>query len=442
MQIAIVGAGPAGTTAALLLADSGHDVVLVDRDPGPMADGAWDRVGVMQFHLPHTFRAPGRLVLERRLPAVHQALIDAGGVLDVPRGAPDVMANLHLRRPVFDRVLWDTASRHPRITRRRGHADDVVIDHGRVTGVVVEGEAIAADLVVDASGRSSRFARAHRAPADSADCGQAYAARLHRLRDGATPGPLNGGPGYAAEHDGFVLLVFTHDAGYFTVLLVRASDDHELADIRDDAAFERAVAVIPAASAWTDPERAVPVEHVRVGAGLVNLYRPQARGVVGLLAIGDVACTTNPVAARGVSLALMAAEALTDVVATRAPAEWAAALDGWCRANLRPWYVDHVGFDEVTRRLWAHEPLDPDGPISWALVAAAARARPDFMPTLGPFLGMAVLPAAIDPLRDEVRQMLRDGWRPATPPAPSRTDVAAAVRNAPSAVPAPARALT
>ena len=45
MRIAIVGAGPAGTTAALLLARQGHHLTLVDRDPGPRRGEVWERVG-------------------------------------------------------------------------------------------------------------------------------------------------------------------------------------------------------------------------------------------------------------------------------------------------------------------------------------------------------------------------------------------------------------
>jgi hypothetical protein len=40
---------------------------------------------------------------------------------------------------------------------------------------------------------------------------------------------------------------------------------------------------------------------------------------------------------------------------------------------------------------------------------------------------MLTLPHTIDPLRDEVRAMLRDGWRPPTPPGPTRDDIVAAI---------------
>ena len=60
----------------------------------------------------------------------------------------------------------------------------------------------------------------------------AYAARQYRLRPGAARGPVNGGPGFMALHRGFLVMVFEHDAGTFTVLFVRPSDDKTLALLR------------------------------------------------------------------------------------------------------------------------------------------------------------------------------------------------------------------
>lgn len=439
MDIAIVGSGPAGTTAALLLARQGHRITLVDRDPGPVAGASWDRVGVMQFHLPHTFRAPGVQVLRDRLPELLEALVAAGGELVAPPGTPDFVAalvsNLHIRRSVMERTMWELVDREPGITRLCGHADRLAVDDGSVAGVVVDGTTYRADLVVDATGRAGRFAAEHRPDFEGGDCGFAYAARLFRLRDGAGPGPLNGGPGHVSEHRGFLTLVFTHDAGTFSILIVRPSHDDGLAELRHETAFMRAVGRLAAASAWADPARSEPIDRVRAGARLVNQYRPQALGITGLLSVGDATCATNPIAARGMSLAMQTAGALADVIGSRPREEWASALDDWCLTNLRPWFTDHVEFDLVNHKLWRGQPVGPQDPISWALVADAAASRPDFMPTLGPFLGMLTLPASIDGLREEVRAMLADGWRPRAYPPPDRDALVTAMR-APAPLPA------
>jgi len=197
--------------------------------------------------------------------------------------------------------------------------------------------------------------------------------------------------------------------------------------LRDEPAYTTALSLLPGAAQWTDPARALPIDKVRAGAGLVNLYRPQAREVTGLLAIGDTVCTTNPAGGRGVTLAIRAAAELADLVTTHPARQWATRLDTWSLEQLRPWFDEHQIHDRATRARWDGEPLDPDADISWDLIVAAAAHRPDFMPTLGPFLAMLTPPHTIDPLRDQVRAMLRTGWRPPTPPGPTRDDIVTAI---------------
>ena len=88
MHIALLGSGPVGMTAALLLARQGHHITLVDRDPGPVPGQPWNRVGVMQFHLPHGFRSQCRRLLEDRLPDVYRAILAAGATVVVPEERP------------------------------------------------------------------------------------------------------------------------------------------------------------------------------------------------------------------------------------------------------------------------------------------------------------------------------------------------------------------
>jgi hypothetical protein len=56
------------------------------------------------------------------------------------------------------------------------------------------------------------------------------------------------------------------------------------------------------------------------------------------------------------------------------------------------------------------------------------------MPALAPFLAMFALPHTIDPLRDQVRAMLRNGWRRPTPSGPTRDDLVAAISGSLSTV--------
>ena len=86
MHVAIIGSGPAGTTAALLLARQGHRITS-STGPRSGARAAVDRVGVMQFHLPHGFAASA-VGCDRRLP---EACRD-------PRRGSDVVVPSECRR--------------------------------------------------------------------------------------------------------------------------------------------------------------------------------------------------------------------------------------------------------------------------------------------------------------------------------------------------------
>ena len=72
-SIVIVGGGIAALTTAMLLADDGHGVTVLERDPdGPTDAGAswerWERRGVSQFRFPHLFVSRFRVELDRNSP--------------------------------------------------------------------------------------------------------------------------------------------------------------------------------------------------------------------------------------------------------------------------------------------------------------------------------------------------------------------------------------
>jgi glycine/D-amino acid oxidase-like deaminating enzyme len=77
MRVAIIGAGPTGLFTAVALARRGHDVSVVDRDPGPNRNGWWPRAGVMQFHHPHAYRLQVIEALQTEIPQAWDALLAA-----------------------------------------------------------------------------------------------------------------------------------------------------------------------------------------------------------------------------------------------------------------------------------------------------------------------------------------------------------------------------
>ena len=73
MRIVIVGAGPIGLAAAMLLAADGNEVTVLEKDaqePPAMSQHAWEswrRVGVSQFRQAHFMQARFRHLLDAEL---------------------------------------------------------------------------------------------------------------------------------------------------------------------------------------------------------------------------------------------------------------------------------------------------------------------------------------------------------------------------------------
>jgi 2-polyprenyl-6-methoxyphenol hydroxylase-like FAD-dependent oxidoreductase len=307
MRVSIVGAGPTGLFSAIAFARRGHQVTVVDRDPGPAADGAWDRRGVMQFHHPHALRRQVVDALEADMPEVKDALIAAGAVdivLSDDGGRPEMVVGMQCRRSTFERVLRAAAATEPGVTLLAGHVDEVLRDHGRATGLRVDGRELPAELVLNASGRNGRIADDLRAPEIGADCGLSYVSRHYELLPGAEPGPLNSPIGLINRFDGYVAGVFLQDNRTICALIARLSTDRPLADLRFQDAFDAAARVIPGLIEWTAPDRTRPIMPVLPGGHLRNTYRGQLDehgrvALPGLIHVGDAVCTTNPTAGRG-----------------------------------------------------------------------------------------------------------------------------------------------
>ena len=434
MRVVIVGAGPTGLVTAAGLARRGHVVTVVDRDPGPAPDGGWDRAGVMQFHHPHAFRGQVVDVLGSELPEALDAVLAAGAEqLEImpTGGGPHVRLGLRCRRATFERVLRSVVAAEPGVTVARGHVQRVLAEGGRATGVLVDGARMDADLVVDASGRAGRATKDLRGPLLGGDCGVAYVSRQYVLRPGAEFGPMTMPIAAVAFYHGYGVICFPHDAGVFSVVVLRAADDRVLAATRVEPVFDAVAAAVPLLAAWTDPARAVPLTPVLPGGRLRNTYCGQldAQGRVplpGLVFAGDAVCTTNPSAGRGVALSFLQVQRLLAMLDEHpGDAESATrALDVWCTDAVRPWFSDHVECDAARTARWAGAPIDPAARQPTDLLTEAAMADPSLMPVIGPYLGMAALPASLDAIRPRVRELLDGGWRPAEPDGPTRDDLA------------------
>jgi 2-polyprenyl-6-methoxyphenol hydroxylase-like FAD-dependent oxidoreductase len=432
VQIAIVGAGPIGLFSGLALARQGHDVLIVDRDPGPPAAGPWERRGVMQFELPHFFRPIVRQVLLAALPDVWDAIVTAGGRPGRPQGMPEEMTGLCCRRSTFERAIRTMAKTEPGITMMTGHADRIVVERGRITGLIIDGRLVEADLVLCAVGRSSRVDDGIRGPGEGGPCGFSYAARQYRARPGAEDPPA--GYPMGALYAGYLVIMFPQDDRTLCALIVRASDDHGLVELRRTECFEAATRRIPHLAAWTDPNEFRPITAVRAGAGLTNTYRGQSGSdgrqlPAGLFFVGDAVSTTNPAAGRGVSLGLRQANTLVGMLSTKAAdlRDVSGNFDVWCTKNIRPWFLDHVYWDATLLRRFAGYDIDVDARIPSDVICAAADADAAIRPAALSYMSMSALPSVLDAVEGRARAVLRTGWRPPVAAGLDRKELAEAI---------------
>src|SRR4051795_10815847 len=246
-------------------------------------------------------------------------------------------------------------------------------------GIAVDGSRVEADLAGHASGRSARSVDALRAPASvGGPCGMAYVDRQYRLLDGAEPGPMSNALAWQGNFDGYQVLVFLHEAGHFSVVLVRPTADAALKDLRHRAAFEAACRAVPGLAAWTDPERASAVTDVLPGGPLHNTYRGQQGRdgrpcTPGLVSVGDAVATTTPIFGRGVATTFLQALALLALLESEPdPGLVGEPFGNWCEANMLPWVVDHGEMDRGTAPRWGGAGGSPPRRFPRARTRAAA----------------------------------------------------------------------
>jgi 2-polyprenyl-6-methoxyphenol hydroxylase-like FAD-dependent oxidoreductase len=159
-SVLVVGAGPAGVTTALLLAQRGVDVALIERETdlarvfrgeGLMPSGvdALRQIGVAEVleHIPC-----------RNIDSWNVA-IDGQEILAVPEPASDTRARV-VSQPAFLQALLDMAAKYASFRYRPGvRLRNLLRDGDRVVGAEVESpqgaEHVYADLVIGTDGRGS-----------------------------------------------------------------------------------------------------------------------------------------------------------------------------------------------------------------------------------------------------------------------------------------------
>jgi hypothetical protein len=316
---------------------------------------------------------------------------------------------------------------------RTGRVERLLVEHGRVVGVVVDGQSVPAGLVIDASGRAPRLG-APSVEEIGGECGISYVDRRYRLREGADPGPLTQPFVWGGSFDGFDVMVFPHERGHFSVVIVRPTSDAALKQLRHTHLFDAACRAIPALAAWTDPDRSVPCGDVLPGGLLRNVYRGQ-RPLAGIVSVGDAVATTTPTAGRGVAMASMQIASLLELIDGGADlVDIAVPFGERCDHEILPWVEDHMENDNERTQRWLGAELDLTRPLTSMTTLEAAPADPRILQHADGYLAMTALPATLAPAEPLARAVYASGWRPPFADGPSRDELVALMSSSAAAL--------
>lgn len=160
----VLGGSMAGLLAARVLSDHADEVLVVERDPGG---------GVPQSSQVHALLPAGAVQLERWFPGFVAEAVAAGAVTPPADGSrartyvngvlrPNPPAEqdvpvLICTRPFLEDLVRARTLAVANVRQVEARAEGVVFDGARVIGVRYDGGEVDADLVVDATGRSSRL---------------------------------------------------------------------------------------------------------------------------------------------------------------------------------------------------------------------------------------------------------------------------------------------
>ncbi|MFK0143193.1 FAD-dependent monooxygenase [Streptomyces murinus] len=339
--VIVIGASAAGLLAAAALTEYA-DITIVERDSLP--NGPQLRRGVPQARHAHLVWSGGVRAFDELLPGIVDGIVDSGGRL------VDIMADMVSRAPnevwfrrfttgrhqilVCSRSLLDSELRTRVLADRRItlRENTTVLDlegtASRVTGVRVktgdEEHTLAADLVVDSSGRGSRAPQWLQAlglpmvTEREVNAGVAYASRLYRA-PGTTAGtkfPLinvQANPAKAPGQGG-VIVPIENDQWIVTLSGTRGGEPTGDPEQFVDFALNLGDPII--GELLKTAEAISGVATTRSTANHRRYYEKMNRWPDGLTVIGDAIASYNPVYGHGLTVAAQCALAIREVLRT------------------------------------------------------------------------------------------------------------------------------
>ncbi|WP_326653820.1 MULTISPECIES: FAD-dependent oxidoreductase [unclassified Streptomyces] len=335
----VVGGGLAGMLAAAALAEFADEITVVERDSLPA--GPEPRKHLPQAGHAHILWCGGVEAIESLLPGATARWLAAGARrIPLPTGMVGLSPQGWYRRwtethyliacsrDLLDWVVREQVLAQPRITVLE-HTKLLALEgsSARVTGVRVRtsegGERVlAADLVVDCSGRGTRAPELLRALGvgaareDQVDAGLVYASRLFRAPRGtAAEFPIVNVQSNAREQrPGQAAIVLPVEDGRWLVTLsgTRGGQPTKAAD-----AFEAFARGVRHPIVGELISRAEPLSDVVTFGNTANrrrYFEKVAGWPDGFVAVGDSVATFNPVYGHGMSVAAQGVRALRDQI--------------------------------------------------------------------------------------------------------------------------------
>jgi flavin-dependent dehydrogenase len=335
---AIIGGGPAGSTAGALLGMAGRDVVILEKE-------AFPRFRIGESLLPYNTRIFDRLgvtgLLEGTFIEKHGVtFVTSSGEIEQTYYFDQAIGSRYPRafevqRAAFDRILLDNAQRKGAAVRQRAAVVSARREGGRWILAIGKGgdgpATIEARFLVDASGRDAFLAA--RGGGREMATGHRKAALFAHMNGVARAGGRDAGNIVIITlRDGWIWLIPFAD-GTTSVGVVMDGAALRSSGLPAERAFEEAIARCPGARLRTEGARRI----TPVLAASDWTYTCREIAGEGFLVAGDAAAFLDPIFSSGVLLAMRSGEAAADLIndAVKGGRDDPARLEEYARALLR-----------------------------------------------------------------------------------------------------------